>query len=257
MPVDLTQGDLGRPAVLCFRATADPGRLAADVQGMAALWGKPVGNSRVGRDDWLLAWRNIRILASRLPDAHERCDPETFHHLLLAVGNFKRQAGDIHLPVELAGYVAERQPGWLVLPGDLGRLDRDVPATWKRLEERVPGLGIPTTTCLLAALWPAHHAIMDVYDRRAAVALQIGRRSQNDRRLDTARIPSHEWWFYDWFRQTLICTADTVGCEPVLVERALYVVGAATAGELGVNWEQDGTWSQHYRAALGQVEQLL
>jgi hypothetical protein len=102
LSVFMTADDLGQPVVLSFRTTGDDGRLALDLQQLAALWGGPAGQSRVGRDDWLRAWRNIGVLASRLFDTLDplrRCDPETFHHLLLAVGNFKRQAG-IHVPVD-------------------------------------------------------------------------------------------------------------------------------------------------------------
>jgi hypothetical protein len=98
---------------------------------------------------------------------------------------------------------------------------------------------------------------MDVLDRRATIGLQVGGRPHNDQRLDAAWVPSHEWWFYDWFRQTVTLTARAAGCEPVLVERALYVVGARTARELGVEWEQRGTWSEYYSSALGQVDRLL
>jgi hypothetical protein len=49
-------------------------------------------------------------------------------------------------------------------------------------------------------------------------------------------------------------TAQAADCEPVSVERALYVVGVRTARELGEKWEQHGTWSEYYRAALSQVD---
>jgi hypothetical protein len=254
----MSKDDLGDPAALSFRTTADDGHLARDVRRLAAYWGKPAGRGRVDREDWLRTWRNIIALASRLfgtLDAQGQCDPETFHHLLVAVGNFKRQAGDIHLAVDFADLAAERGES-LVLPGDLGRLDRDDVASWQRLK-RIPGLGIPTASCLLAALWPGSHAIMDVLDRWAVIGLQVGRRSHNDRRLDTAWIPSREWWFYDWFRQTVTLTAQAAHCEPVSVERALYVLGAWTAKELGKKWEQHGTWSEYYRAAISQIEGLL
>lgn len=52
-------------------------------------------------------------------------------------------------------------------------------------------------------------------------------------------------------------TARDASCEPVLVERALYVLGVRTAKELGKKWERDGTWSEYYRAAIGQVDGLL
>jgi hypothetical protein len=172
---------------------------------------------------------------------------------LLAVGNFKRQAGDIHVPVDLADLTAGSRGESLMLPAGLGRLHRDSMASWQRLNQ-IPGLGIPTASCLLAALWPDSHAIMDVLDRRATIGLQVGRRSHNDCRLDRARAPSHEWWFYDWFRQTVTLTAQAADCEPLSVERALYIVGMRTARELGDKWEQHGTWSSYYRRALNQVD---
>jgi hypothetical protein len=250
--VYMTEKDLGEPTALCF----GDGELAADIARLASLWGEPTGRSRIGRDDWLRAWQNIRALADRLldaPDSSQPCDLEIFHHLMLAVGNFKRQAGDIHLAVEIADYLPARQSASLVLPGDLGRLERDNAASWQALAARVPGLGIPTTTCLLAALWPDYHVIMDVYDRRAAVGLQVGRRSGNDERLDTASAPGHAWWFYSWFRTTVTLTAHTAGCELVQVERALFVLGSATGRELAVKSEGGWTWSQYYHMAVSEI----
>lgn len=259
MHVYLSKVDLGRPAKLSFRTTVDDGQLARDVRRLADDWGKPAGRSRVGREDWLRTWQNITVLVSRLFDTIDitgRCDAETFHHLLMAVGNYKRQAGDIHLPVDFAELAAKRRRKSLVLPGGLGRLDRDDMASWHRLE-RIPGLGIPTASCLLAALWPDRHAIMDVRDRRAAIGLRVGRRSHDDQRLDAAWVPGDEWWFYDWFRQTVKLTARAAKCEPVSVERALYVLGVRTAKQLGKKWERDGTWSEYYRAAIGRVDGLM
>ena len=148
------------------------------------------------------------------------------------------------------------QSEWLELPGGFGRLVRGDVDSWRRLNQ-IPGLGIPTASCLLAALWPDDHAIMDVLDRRAAVALQIGRHSHNDQRLDTTWLPSNEWQFYEWLRETVTLTAQAAGGKPVMVERALYVVGARTAAELGEKWERSGTWSDYFRAAVGQAVGML
>jgi hypothetical protein len=256
MPVYMTVNDLGRPKPLSFRAIAYSCQLSADVRRLEAYWGNPKGRGRIRRDDWLRAWRNIQALAHRLHESvgpQGRCDPETFHHLLLAVGNFKRQAGDIHLPIEFASQEMAPQSEWLELPGGFGRLVRGDVDSWRRLTQ-IPGLGIPTASCLLAALWPDDHAIMDVLDRRAAVALQVGRHSHNDQRLDTTCLPSNEWQFYEWFRETVTLTAQAAGGKPVMVERALYVVGARTAAELGEKWERSGTWSDYFRAAVGQAD---
>jgi hypothetical protein len=252
----LTADDLGRPDALCFDATADERGLAVNVRRLAMLWGTGAADARIGRNDWLRAWRNVRVLADRFMatvDATGRSDPETFHHLLLAVGNFKRQAGDIHIPVELAELSISQQRESFKLPGGLGRLDKNDVATWKGLEQ-IPGLGIPTASCLLAALWPDDHAIMDVFDRRAVVGIQVGRRSHTNLRLDTSWIPSHRWWFYDWFRRTVTLTAHAAECEPVLVERALYILGKRTARSLGGEWNQRGSWSKYHSAAISITE---
>jgi hypothetical protein len=66
-----------------------------------------------------------------------------------------------------------------------------------------------------------------------------------------------EWWFYNWFRHTVKLTARAAKCEPVLVERALYVLGVRTAKVLCKKWERNGTWSEYYRAATCQVDGLL
>ena len=76
---------------------------------------------------------------------------------------------------------------------------------------------------------------MDVLDQRTATGIQVGWRSHNDRRLEGAQIPSHKWWFYDWFRWTVALTSRAADCEPVSVERALYILGAQTANELAPN----------------------
>ena len=259
MPVYMSKDDLGKSAALSFRRTVNSGQLASDVQHLADDWAKPAGRSQIGREDWLRTWRNMTVLASRLfdtVDTQGRSDAESFHHLLMAVGNFKRQAGDIHPPVDFAGPVSKQRPKSLVMPGDLGRLECDEVAAWQWLK-RIPGLGIPTASCLLAALWPDSHVIMDVRDRRAPIGLQVGRHSHNDQRLDAAWVPGDEWWLYDWFRHTVRLTARDANCEPVLVERALYVLGVRTAKELSKKWERNGTWSEYYRAAIGQVDGLL
>jgi len=48
VPVYMTADDLGQPVALSFRATADNGRLALDVQRLEALWGKPPGGTLWG-----------------------------------------------------------------------------------------------------------------------------------------------------------------------------------------------------------------
>ena len=49
-------------------------------------------------------------------------------------------------------------------------------------------------------------------------------------------------------------TAEAADCDLVSVERALYILGSRTAGELGTKWELKGTWSDYCHAALRQVD---
>lgn len=255
MPSYLSAQDLGEPVAISFRANADTSHLADDIRLLEDCWGRPGSRGHVDREDWLLVWRNIRALATRLLrtlDQQGRCDPETWHHLLMAVGNFKRQAGDIHPRVTLSSDSAGPLSKSFLLPGD-DQLECDAVESWQVLT-KIPGLGqLPTTSCLLAALWPDHHAIMDVRDRRAAVGLQVGRRSGQNPSLDSATIPSSEWWFYDWFRRTVTATARAAGTQPVEVERALYVLHRRTEKELPGSWKQDGTWSTYYSIAIRQA----
>lgn len=171
----------------------------------------------------------------------------------MAAGNFKRQAGDIHLPVDLSAPAAGGAASGLILPGCGDRIERGTPGSW-RLLGQIPGLGgIPTASCVLAALWPDCHVIMDVRDRRAAVGLHVGRRLADDRRLSTLRIPSGQWWFYDWFRRSVTATAKAASVSPVEVERALFVLDARVGNHLPDGWTRTGTWATYHARALEQV----
>ncbi len=256
----LSQDDLREPGALNFRAIIDADQLAADIRRLESCWGMPKGSDgRIGREDWLLAWRNVRGLASRLLgslDPDGRCDPETWHHLLMMVGNFKRQAGNIHPPITLDASPTTQVIECLVLPGGEDKLECDVIESWSLLS-KVPGLGLrgglSTASCLLAALWPESHVIMDVRDRRAAVGLRVGRWSSGDRRVNTAAIPSDEWWFYEWFRRTVAATARAAGTTMTEVERALFALHGSVAPKLSDAWERTGTWSEYYEIAIDQV----
>lgn len=95
-------------------------------------------------------------------------------------------------------------------------------------------------------------------DHELQLPYQIGRRCYADRHqkqgLDGARIPSDQWWFYDWFRRTVKLTANAAGDnESLAVERALFVLGERLAREPGTG---SLPWSKYYREALMQVMSL-
>jgi hypothetical protein len=225
---------------------AGPVDLPAQSIGMlAASWG--------GSGNWAAIWKDIEYLAERVFEvehAHGPHGPEVrrqWHHLLLAVGNFKRQAGMIEPATVASDEPSKRpsRPSELRLPGTCARLDRDDPSTWPSLTA-IPGLGVPTATTLLSALWPGHHTIIDRRDITAAVGL--GRRSGwIGQALDKAWLPETlDWEWYEWLRSSIDATP---GYTMVQVERALYQLDRLTRPALGMSWK----WSEYRSAALDQV----
>lgn len=135
----------------------------AQVTRLAASW--------VSAGHWRQAWPDIEILAQRFlegnPDENGMATL-AWHHLLLAVGNFKRRGGLI-VPARLGnpGTVGTC-PDEVAIPGATGKPVRfacEESATWPRLTE-TPGLGVPTATTVQSALWPSRHVIIDIRDTR-------------------------------------------------------------------------------------------
>jgi hypothetical protein len=156
----LQVADLEKPGPLPLRL--------GDVEMLAAKWGGP--GSRRGR-----AWADIDVLARTFLT----CDPSetqsavlAWHHLLLAVGNFKRRGGLI-MPPSLVGEVESERPDHFRIhtsgTATLALKSDDQP-TWRKLTQ-VEGVGVPTATTLLSALWPGSHVIIDKRAMRAAIGL--------------------------------------------------------------------------------------
>lgn len=96
-----------------------------------------------------------------------------WHHFVLAVGNFKRQAGRMSPPRigELPdSHAVPREE--LVTPSGLV-LYRDREESWRDLEESFPGVALATTTTVLAALWPDDHFILDWRVQAAADGIRV------------------------------------------------------------------------------------
>ncbi|MGZ7023302.1 MAG: hypothetical protein ACXVJ3_18870, partial [Ilumatobacteraceae bacterium] len=95
-------------------------------------------------------WHDIEWLAGRFWSADGRNRTIAWHHLVLAVGNFKRQPGrrlrpaldaqlDYNPPPAPANFdVPGTDPIVNVVVGD--------PETWDALSEALPGSGVATTT---------------------------------------------------------------------------------------------------------------
>ena len=191
-----------------------------------------------------VAWPNVQRSAMQFWDA-QRCGDElakatTWHHLVMSVGNFKRQGGPISLfelpsslePTELDGDPLE-ECNVLVRSRISGvttaiRLTADDPMTW-RLLDQVDGLAVATSTTLLSALWPGRHFVIDVRDLNAAIALDYVEAQAMGVDPESQRNVVTTWEWYGWLRDKLFLkTLELKSADPTItlveVERALYLL---------------------------------
>src|SRR5580658_1943668 len=116
-------------------------------------------------EDWADGglWDDVLWLALRFWDAtDEVARRRRWHHLVMAVGNFKRQRGRRLQPSPISpadGLTSSPRFLEFQPPGTAGRVGRDDPASWTNLD--LPGAATATHTSLLAALWPDHHHVLD------------------------------------------------------------------------------------------------
>lgn len=235
-------------------------RIVPGVLPLAGVQVTRLATSWVSAGHWRQAWSDIEILAQRFLEG----DPDengmatlAWHHLLLAVGNFKRRGGLI-VPARLRSPRAVGTcPDEITIPGAAGELARlacEESATWPRLTE-TPGLGVPTATTVLSALWPSRHVIIDTRDTRAALGLGAGTLWDVEG-LDDAEFPDistddRYWALYrEWFRPTILATAGSG--RPLDVEKALFHLDELTMPGLpgGRQW----TWSAYRDEALRHLD---
>ena len=176
----------------------------------------------------------------------------------MAIGNFKRRGGFI-APASLGKpeQPADR-PGEIVIPGlreDDATVACEQPGSWQRLT-KVRGLGVPTATTVLAALWPSNHVIMDIRDTRAALGLGVGTLWSVDG-LEHAQFPDRsgngQWQLYrEWFQPTILRTAAAQ--TPLAVERALFRLHERTS--LSLPKHGHWTWTDYQHEALHNLTTL-
>jgi hypothetical protein len=148
-----------------------------------------------------------------------------WHHLVVAVGNFKRSTGR-NYPVHLPLPDLEFQPSdHFTIPGYGLDVDVSGAKTWGHLTKAIHGFDVPTATTLLSAVWPGRHVIIDRRDIVAAVGLTTT--AWDSRGYEDAKLPPRKpyyayWDLYEWLLPVIRATA--VGVSPVEVERALYVL---------------------------------
>jgi hypothetical protein len=151
-------------------------------------------------------WRDVQAAADRVHRALGTDQEWAWHHVLLAVANFKAQMPvfPARLPPLPVGENFKRGDTLHVpVPGGPLTLRSEDPRTWRELSERLSGLGVPRTTTVLSALWPGRHVIADWHALSAAVAL-VGVRNGwghvpvEPNRADRLRVG---WEIYSWYRR--------------------------------------------------------
>lgn len=186
----------------------------------------------VGPIDPALAalWSDVQLLADAV-HIHTGAERElAWHHLLLAVGNYKAQAPLFAFASRSTPEprIVQRNQSLALRAGDmLLEVSVEVPSTWRELTARVRGLGIPRTTTVLSALWPGQHVIMDWRTLSAAIALNGARLGWEQSLVDpTSTAPADKSWAnYNWYRRAVLGCAARVGKSAVEVERALWQIG--------------------------------
>lgn len=162
-----------------------------------------------------------------------------WHHLVLAVGNFKRQA-PIHLerlPGTLSDDPSEHSPtvwipedGGFTLHADDERLPE---RTWDRL---LCGRGIETATAtaILAALWPQRHVIFDVWVANVANAIHADDDGSYPGR--PAALP----YSMDGYRMALPMfreLAERYRVPLLFIERASFVLAKKLGNDQNRTWQ--------------------
>jgi hypothetical protein len=217
------------------------------VETLAKAWDRTGVGAELWDDTVALG---TRLLQAQEDDIHQKL--RAWHHLLMAVGNFKRQGGTrIVTSLLPMGQVHDKPPVFTdrvlaVKPfGEPFELVRDDSVTWARLCD-IPGVRVATASTVLSAIWPGFHAIMDRYAFAAALGLAAATDmdvepflqqgfSAEDQGVLQPRIED-----YPWYRSCVLATA-VESVEPTQVERALYVLGQRAVKAPGMSWKDYGS----------------
>lgn len=190
-------------------------------------------------------WKDVQWLAGSLWSAPESSAERSvaWHHLIMAVGNFKRQSGRRLHPGHLSTLPPrdrERDTSFLI-PGTSHRLIRDDEATWWAWP--LHGAGVATRTAVLAALWPEQHHILDWRVLAATVALTMTSSADLHVVVPDSQESIHvESRHYSPVRNVLHEVSAMSGVELTSIERALYELSRQ------VGRSPDRTWSEYRRA---------
>jgi hypothetical protein len=210
------------------------------------LLGIPVERIRLLGDSWSDGglWDDIAWLALRIWEPADDDERRLrWHHLVMAVGNFKRQGGRRLRPAHIAsapaiGSASRRDQ--IRIPGGPVVACEDL-ASWKELERSLHGAATPTTTTLLSALWPERHHVLDWRVLAAVAGLDavdgsnLGLVEPRSRRSILPTLDT-----YCQVRKLLIRLADDADLPVSTVERALYLISRGVRDE-GMTWTEYGS----------------
>ena len=133
--------------------------MLSEVTSRMLVLGIPVERIRTFGDAWSDGglWDDILWLADGVWKATEDDERRMrWHHLVMAIGNFKRQNGRRLRPARIAptrATATAARPDRFCVPEGLELICHDA-GSWKRLEQSLGGAAAATTTTILAALWP-------------------------------------------------------------------------------------------------------
>jgi hypothetical protein len=173
-------------------------------------------------------WKDVQQVADRVHVVTGNEQVWAWHHLLLAVANFKAQAvlSPPALPAAETSSVQRNDVLAIPIAGGSLSLDAEDPTTWPQLTD-LQGLWVPRASTALSALWPSRHIIMDWRALSAALALSGVRLGWDDTPVtpDSIRPATNSWESYAWYRDAVLQAARQTGEQPVKVERTLWKVG--------------------------------
>lgn len=201
---------------------------------------------------YVALWEDVQRVANRVHATSGNERAWAWHHLLLAVANFKTQA-TLFPPVLLPApeTMSLQRQDVLVVPMAVGTLELSAedPAAWAQLSQ-LKGLREPRATTVLSALWPGRHIVMDWRALSAALALAGARLGWDSSAVDpgSTRRAIDSWKSYAWYRETVLKAASQVGEPPVIVERALWRVGRKARGM---------TWTKYADQVEERLQQLV
>lgn len=188
-------------------------------------------------------WDDIQVLAGRFWDAKDdKTRLVCWHHLVLAVGNFKRQPGRRLRPSPLTSLDDHGEfvrASEITLPGADGQhIYADEPLSWESLMHVLPGARVATTTTLLAALWPDQHVVFDRRVHWAANALRICSELSPSAGIEPGSSRWHDSTLDDYVlvRGWILATAELLRVPPNMIERTLYLLDRQVSSFGGETW---------------------